>query len=251
LILWTHILEEYALRGLGLPAMSGRDEVLLPKASWLRAPRAADAIKEKQLISGNYLVKYGGEYLRETLKTGRIRLGPAASYGDPSLNPAIRDDELEISLELLPSETSMHLVDKSTGQKKNEIHPTGNVTAKYRSDTDYYVYCLSSVYDFRLYDDFTATCCLIITNPKEFISRLIRRFVEQFPGWDGWGDSVVYIDPLNPSRRGVTVFFNKHFRFAYQKEYRVVFIHPSAKNLLDPIFLELGSLENFAELIVL
>jgi hypothetical protein len=50
-----------------------------------------------------FLVKYGlREYLEPALREGRIRVSPASRYADPSLNPAIRDNELVAELDVGP-----------------------------------------------------------------------------------------------------------------------------------------------------
>lgn len=84
---------------------------------------------------------------------GQIRIAAASSYADPSLNPAIHDDELRITGISLASEVTMTVVDKATGAPKGKITPRGNLTSIVKSDTDFYVYCVSCVCDLRLFDD--------------------------------------------------------------------------------------------------
>ena len=61
----------------------------------------------------------------------------------------------------------------------------------------------------------------------------------------------IYIDPIIPSTTNIDVPMSKHFRYEYQNEYRFVWkpVKPMAN--LPYVDLELGSLESFAELIVL
>jgi len=251
-ILWTHILEEYALRGIGLPASTSPEGILLPKTTWPDAPRAAKAIKGRNLTPGTYLVKYGKErYIRQAYMAGIIRIAPASSYEDPSLNPSIKDSELQLSVELLPSETKLHITDGQTGKPKGRLRPVGNIKVTQKSRTNYYVYCLSTVYDYRLFDDFEANSCLIIGNAEGFLTSLISAFEAECRGWHGWHSEVRYIDPLNISDNDIDVFFGKHFRYSYQKEYRVVWLPENEQKKLAPVLLEVGGLSDCADLIAI
>ena len=88
--LFTHVLEEYALRGRGLPVA---DDAPFVKPTAPDLPRSAKIeIPER----GRSLVKLGKSiYMQELYEKGRLRIAPAASYEDPSLNPAIRGRRIE------------------------------------------------------------------------------------------------------------------------------------------------------------
>lgn len=67
----------------------------VPKPTWPEMPKGAEAMKTTDL-TGDYLFKFGKEcHLRPMLKKGKIRIAPASSYDDPSLNKAVQDKELE------------------------------------------------------------------------------------------------------------------------------------------------------------
>lgn len=51
---------------------------------------------------------------------------PASAYDDPSLNPAIRDEELEVNVCDLPSVVEISVIDENTGEPVRSIQPIGN-----------------------------------------------------------------------------------------------------------------------------
>lgn len=254
MILSTHILEEFSLRGIGLPPFNSLVLAHFPKFRQSSASKAAVAIRGKLLVEGKYLYKYGKEkFLRPALENGHFRISPASFYNDSSLNHAIRDNELEVSIECLPTEIMLHVIDECTKKIKHQIKPMGNVKFSYGSCVDYYVYCLSKVYDFRLFDDFdNADSCLVIREPLKFADRMVRKLQEKLPEWYALSKEVLYVDPLNAKDQNIDVCFSKHFRYAYQKAYRIVCLPASNKeSKLDHVYIEIGSLKECAELIAL
>src|SRR6266853_4020547 len=97
--------------------------------------------------------------------------------------------------------------------------------------TDYYVYCFSDLFDFRLFDDFEGDACLVINNPKQFTDRLLCAGFQKFPDWLAQVDTVDYLDPLRTKPGTIRPFFSKHFRYSYQTELRIVWLpqNPQAK----------------------
>lgn len=93
--------------------------------------------------------------------------------------------------------------------------------------------------------------CLLITDPHAFLQKIAYATAQRLPGWISDARGVKYIDPLNATIRDVEVCFSKHFRYAYQKEYRIAWLPPEDREKLEPIELEIGSLEDCAELISL
>ena len=248
--LFIHIMTEMDLRKATFPDGFLEDAPLV-NPTWPEIPKPVDAIKRIKL-SGDYLVKYGEQrYLRPMFERGRLRIAPAASYNDPSLNQARKDSELEVSILLDPSETKIELVNQHTLESERTIEAIGNITATIDCTSNYYVYCLSMVYDARLFDDFEADCCVIIHQPLRFVERLYKEFSQRFPGWTGQATGVVYYDPLIIDRMPSSVFFHKHFRYAYQKEYRIVLRPPNSEKRFEPFFVELGSLEEYCDLVCL
>jgi hypothetical protein len=248
--LFIHIMTEMDLRKADFPD-GFLEGAPLVSPTWPRIPRPIEAIKGINL-SGDYLVKYGEQrYLRPMFEKGSLRIAPASSYNDPSLNQARKDSELKVSILVDPSAAKIELVDENTLKPDYTIDAIGNLTATLDCTSDYYVYCLSMEYNARLFDDFEADCCLIIHQPIKFVESLYKDFSQRFPSWRGRATGVSYYDPLMIERMPSSVFFHKHFRYAYQREYRIVLLPPQSIKQLEPFFIELGSLEEYCELICL
>ncbi len=105
-MLWTHVLEEFIIRFGPYPSgftTGFMRHIKIPDPRSPLAPKAANAVKTTSFPTGDYLFKYGkSKYLKQALIEKKIRISPASSYDDPSLNPAIRDKELELSIYPLP-----------------------------------------------------------------------------------------------------------------------------------------------------
>ena len=181
-------------------------------------------------------------------REGKLRISPAASYVDPSLNPAIQDDELSFCFTPNPSHFKVEVFDGKTGKLKGQLSPE-NLKIKYETRSNYYVYCLSFILTPRLFLDFEANACLVIREPKQFVDKLTIAFQGLNPGWIGAFETVKYLDPLNPPNKGIDLFSCKHFRYSYQKEVRMIWLPPAPVDTLDYQFLDLGSLEHCTELV--
>jgi len=251
--LFTHVLEEFQSRGIAF-----RDGFLkgtpIPKPSWPHVPKAIQALAGREFQPGKHLFKFGkAKHLRDMLLRGKIRVAPASSYSDPSLNHAIRDDELRFTIHFPAKGAFIQKVDEKTLQiVGDKIEVTGgNIELTQEAPTDYLVFCLSFKYEWRAFDDFEADCCLVISDAKQFLDRLLIDVFKQFPDWLARVDAVDYLDPLNTSKDKVRPYFSKHFRYTYQNELRVIWVPPQPRNDLKPVFVELGPLDSIAELIEL
>lgn len=217
-----HLLEEFNIRYVPYPAGFKRGfikDVRVPDPRLDIASNACNVVKRQKLEPNKYLFKYGKlQWLEETHKKGIIRISPATSYSDPSLNPAIQDDELRFIIQLNSSEFNLEVFDSKTGGSKGRMSPK-QMQIIQKSVSNYYVYCLSSILVPRLFLDFDADSCLIIRNPQEFISKLLTAFKMKNPSWVGVAKDVKYLDPLNSTPNQVNVFSCKHFRYSYQKEF--------------------------------
>jgi hypothetical protein len=249
---FTDFLEECVLREYRYPEPLAykMDDTQIPKYDWPGLENAVTAWKSRGLVPGKFLLKYGKAcFLKPLLEKGVLRIAPAAMYDDPSLSPAVRDTELEISIAALPSEVSLMAYDGKTGRPKGPVHAAGNVTMTVKARSNFYVFCLAAAFSLRMFGDFDADSCLLIKDPIRFIEAVQRDFDAKVPGWESLGWSVRYVDPLNAKRVAPDVHFSKHFRYAYQKEYRIVWLPPEKQSVLEPVFLELGNLEDYCELI--
>lgn len=252
MILWTHVLEEFVIRFGPYPAgfTSGfMKQARIPDPTSPLAPRAANAVKATSLPRGEHLFRYGkSKYLKQVLKERIVRISPASSYDDPSLNPALRDKELELSIHPLSSGWKMKAHDAKTGEHNGGIQPKDSVHTAL-SETDYYVYCLSLSFAPRLFLDFDADACLVIRKPNDFEKMVLSILEDKLQGWKGGGKGVVYIDPLNCPTADIDVFYSKHFRYAYQREYRLTWRPPSPRQALDHVLIDVPDIEEYCYLL--
>ena len=255
---WVHAATEIALRDLRLDDQRAR-----PDWSFIRTLRVREAVaasRRRTLDWGSHpIVKYGDvKYLRPALEAGSFRISPASWYDDPSMNVARRDVELERTFTDPAFETTATL-----GPLGDRVSPEERslYTERVRSAVDYYIFCLAGGYQLRLFDDFDANACLVITDSVRFLSRLREAVANDLPGWHYGNALVQYIDPVQTppggdaaDARAVWPFFTKHHRYHYQREIRVAWLPPSPapqERPLDPITATLGSLEQYCELVEL
>ncbi len=250
MIMWTHILEEMVLRGKGLPHGNLLSPETIPKATWPETPDAAIVLRGKKYKEGYHLFKYGNKlHLKGMHENGAIRIAPASSYKDSSLNSAINDDEKVLSVFDHPDKVKISHVDKITG-KKTIIKPKGNVKRTLELPTNYYVYSMAYVYDYRLFDDFEYNACIVIHDTKKFLLLLDKAFKQSIGNWVFVTNPVHYIDPLNPpNEKDIDLFFCKHFKYSYQKEIRAVWLPESYIEELEPVYLDIGCMGSYADYI--
>lgn len=214
-------------------------------------PKVKKAIRawgDRSLPTSPYFVKYGKlADLKKLYNEGQIRIRPASDYSDPSLNSAIRDKELEAVVGL-PVGTLLKR--QSDNGEYQEIPIVGRIFATKKSETDFYIYCTAAKYDHRLFDDFESDACLLVHEPKGFGMRIVEAYKQSYSDWLFAEKMVCYYDPLRFN--GIEdISFSKHFRFWYQREYRIVLKPKEPIKRLEPIKLSLGKVSDLCELIVL
>lgn len=250
--LFTHLLEELALRGeLITPEML--TQAHFDRQHFISVKRAAEIWGGRDLSTGTYFLKFSKlKYLRPFLNVGNLRVAPASYYHDPSLNFSIRDSELEFTQELYGAKIHFPPNRDCSISKDEwiEMPIIGNVKSTAQSHSDYYISCFSSSYEYRLYDDFDAEGCVVIKDTVRFAKSIKSRMEEILPGWTFSHGGVDYQDPYHPVPK-LNIPFCKHFRYAYQKEFRFVWYPPSPKEKLRFIFLELGPLKEYCDLLAL
>jgi hypothetical protein len=242
-----HLDEEMILRGnpINVNLLEDASRYLCEYPSIHRAIRAWG---DRKLMMSEYLVKFGKRgHLTQMMDAGKIRVNPASFYDDPSLNLAIRDKELEQRI-YFPKDTKLKRQMDSGNYE--EIKGILNISLTVKSSTDFYVYCLTKSYQHRLFDDFNADACLLIREKDKFLRRFIDHFKKVYSDWLPETGEVQYYDPfLPPSPSNIP--FNKHFRFWYQGEFRIVFKPKNPVEKLEPIDLDIGRLDDCCELILL
>jgi hypothetical protein len=268
MVRFTHVLEEYALRGQGLPYDVMRQhqlpDILCPKRGKVGRGGQAGWAGVLPTLPEGAVVKYGKlEHLQPMLDYGHVRLCPASYYKDESLGPHRHDDERVRTTYRHPQGTSIRLVQRADGTPvpdSPEMPIRGNIT--HRVETwDYFVWCASGVLEPRLFIDFDhADACLIIHDVRGFAQRLGWAISQVVAGpvptvesiqveWKG----VRYFDPHfppTPPNDKLPVPWSKPLRYAYQKEYRFVAeIFPPPLSTLPMLQLTLGPLSDIAEIV--
>lgn len=243
--LFSHTHEEMTLRDIKQPPDGFLAEANIPDPG-MGAP---NAIKNYSKSLDGCLFKFSKKkYLEKILEDGIFQISPASAYKDPSLNNAIRDSELELTVFVQPEEIKLKLKDGSYLKPKGVIDFTSKV------DSNYYVYCMGQFLFPRLFNDFDADSVLIIRDRDEFLRRLISGVEKSLPRWKGVHASVAYTDPYIPIP-GVEaiVHFTKLVQYFYQREYRIVWFPPKGETFahLDPIDIEIGALSDICDLVEL
>lgn len=251
--LTTHVRVEHALRGIKEPPPSFLANAAIPRPTYPNEAPAAKAAKDSHIPeSGTFYVKLGKrEHMEALYEKGALRIAPAAYYSDPSLNLAVRDDELSLSLKVPRREVVLERLNKTTGTR-TLYRPPSDLTITHTLKSNYYVYCVGSAFDLRLFGDFGYDACVLITDPREFFVRLNGTMANHLPGWQMLNNDVRYVDPYRPPTEPLTVFFEKHFRFWYQHEHRAVWLPPPHfAGEFAPLDVQIGSLKDVASLVVL
>jgi len=180
---------------------------------------------------------------------GQLRVQPASEYAKPDHNGAVRDDELALEVYLyLTRETIRNVV--SNPQDVPEDLEWKRVDFRFSRPNDFWLYCVTSSAEPRLFVDFNAAACVIIRDREEFRRRLLAAGAAAFPGARSRDGNAIYIDPLRPRSARIDVPLSKHFKYAYQVEHRFVW-EPASTNPLTYRDVVLGSLNDIAELVLL
>jgi hypothetical protein len=179
--------------------------------------------------------------MRPLVEQGVVRILPASAYNAVE-DRARTDNELEKS-SYLPGEYT-----KILGKDGKQSAIIGDMERS-ASFPDYYVVCASCDWDDALFDDFQADSCVVIKQPKTFVQRLTQAAEEKLQGWAFVDVPVQYFDPYEMRLKSIiNPSVDKHFRFAYQREYRFVWAPLQGQSCKQSIHLVLGSLSGIAEL---
>ena len=243
----THVELELELRLATSTAIAlASPEIFSPE--YPKVKKAIRAWGERSLPTSPYFVKYGKlADLKKLRDEGEIRLRPASDYSDPSLNLAIRDEELETVVGL-PLGTRLKM--QCDNGEYQELPIAGRIFSRKKSETDCYIYCTAAKYDHRLFDDFDSDACLLVHEPKGFVRKIVEACKQSHSDWLFAEKMVCYYDPLRLDRID-DISLNKHFRFWYQREYKIVLKPTDPVKKLEPIKLRLGKVSDLCELIVL
>lgn len=251
----TEAWEEYRLRHGGelkdwLGTLVARWK--LPDSSGPRVGSVVQFIGSLRNSITDGFVKYGRlDHLTEMRDSGRVRLSPASSFKDPSLNRARHADELEFDSPLDLAELASPK--NSVSHVADEAESLGAASSM-RSSTDFYVFCASRSLTARLFYDFqepdSTVACLVIRDRREFTRRFANAVASALPGWQVGSCDVTYFDRYSPIARSARIPTHKPWRYEYQREYRLFSWPDVAVAQLSERFIDLGPLGDIATLFV-
>ena len=188
-----------------------------------------------------HLIKFGK---KPHLKVYSFKVSLASSFDDPSLNLAQMDNEMKAIFSPNPSEVNV------TRMNAEKIHGFESIDIEYQIEKDYYIFCTSHTFDYRLFGDFDADSCLFIYDSYKFAEDIHKCLISQIRLEDYAYRAVDYLDPIQPnSHKRLQIEFHKHIRYLYQNEYRHVFVPKSPAGLKEDLFLEIPSVDQYTELI--
>ncbi|TPL79869.1 hypothetical protein FJ950_27020 [Mesorhizobium sp. B2-3-14] len=188
--------------------------------------------------------------MEDLLNLGKLRLQPASFFSRPELNQAVRDDELTLPLSFsLTKEQLKALV--ANPQDVPESVAEHRLDIEFSSSADFWMYCVTQSVEPRLVVDFEAEACVLIRNRHEFRERLIEGARDATGDAATRAGAAIYVDPLLPNTSKIFVPLSKPFGYTYQDEYRFCWLPQPARPRLDPLDINIGPIDDIAELIVL
>lgn len=226
---------EFALRGVDLPCT--------PPAGVLDNTPVDAPIRPKYPNYADVLFRYArDQYNRDLVERGRLRVAPAHYYRKLEGDEARQDEEME-KHEFLPGEYTSVITEDG-----KPIKVIGDIRRSV-SRKSYYFLCTSCDWDQALFDDFGADSCVVIRDPQRFADRLEAAAQSHLPGWRFHHCPVEYFDPHErlPNQR-IDAGMSKDFRFAYQREYRFIWVSPAGHSATDFKYLDAGTLGDIVEL---
>jgi hypothetical protein len=199
------------------------------------------SIRPRSPNAGDVLYRYSKpEYIDSFLREGKIRIQAASQFVEFEGDKAREDDELNKYV-LTPGGQI-----RVTTQDGKAIPVIGNAKRTV-SAPNYYIFCTSCDWDPDLKVEFGGACA-VIKNPTEFSIRLNRAANKIFDGWYFHHNPVEYYDPYDTDfNRWIDSSTCKDFRFAYQREYRFLWMHMEGVEAIGYIDLALGCLNDIAE----
>jgi hypothetical protein len=251
---FTHMLEEYGARADGMPPSDIIQSARAPLFKYFEhgTPTGITLFEGYKPPTSPVLVKYGKrEFLEPMFQTGNLRLANAGLYNDAGLLDAVRDDET--------SRTFFIPTYRERLAGKTHIDFQGNRLEFSNDDivlpliyNDYYLFSLCEHIHYRMPTDFDADAAIVIRDPQIFNQRLISTFLARFADWEPMVGKVIYYDPYRDYTKFKIPEMAKHFGYAYQKEFRIAFRprRPISTNL-EPLFLSVGSMKDYADLVYL
>jgi hypothetical protein len=249
------MLEEMRQRHGPYPAGFSRDILhreRLPLFAAELGRRAAEHLSGTGMAIKDVLVKFGKrQHMERLYEEGGLRIQPATLFAETNHNEAIRDDERLRAFSFAVSwEEMLKLVVNPRDVPQNA--PEHRIDVNFQWPSDYWLYCVSSSIEPRLFVNYNADCCVIIKDHVRFAQMLRRAvYTSVLTGIPMSHGPIEYFDPLLPKTHKILVPRAKHFRYSYQNEYRFAWLPPKPMPKAEHVDVEIGSLKEFCDLIVL
>ena len=225
---------EFFLRGIEVPVE--------PPTGVLDNSPANAPVRPKSPNAGDILFRYGDrQWMHEMFEQGSIRIAPASFYRSLEEDCGRTDNELEKS-SFKPGEYT-----KITTEDGREIPIKGDFQRTI-SAPDFFVLSMACDWDSALFKEF-GNSCVVIRDTEEFAQRLESAAKYHLDGWLFYHNPVHYYDPYEMSRyEYFDASMCKDFCFAYQREYRFLWINTAGQEAVGFKFLDVGPLVGIAEL---
>ena len=140
---FTHVLEEFNVRKT-TPKSGFLNNSSVPKPN---TEQASKLVKIAELAKSKrpHLIKFG---LKTYLQNFSFKVSLASTFSDPSLNTAQMDDEMKAVF--IPQQKDVTL----TTEEGHKIDLVEGSEFSLHAPTDYYIFCSSHSFDYRLFGDF-------------------------------------------------------------------------------------------------
>lgn len=238
---FSDLLAEQQYRG-GLPKDLPRSEAV---RSFLANRKNKIVVDDETYMLERAIFKFGAQsHIRASFENEVLRFMPASYYASPELNSAQKDSETSFSFILMPE--VLNELDGLSGLLPFEVNDaSGRLTVQFDTLQEYYMWCASDRFDPRTPYAFNYDTMLAIYDKKKFLKD-IRKSLMNLGGTNTKARSVDYFDPYTELSTNVDVAFAKHFRFSYQKEFRIV---THLKRPPSPIFVRVPGLKSYSEVV--
>lgn len=249
---FTHLLEEYGLRTGGFPPREVISAARAPALKYFEngEPIATKIFRGYSAPATPFTVKYGRrEFLEPMQRSGRLRICPASYYNDVTHNAAVKDDEIHRTFFIPTFRERLKGIHHIVFQGHYIEYGDDDIVLPVEAP-DYFLLSLCDSIYYRMPTDFGADAAIIIRDPIRFAQRVVSSFLARYPDWKPHYGPVTYYDPYRDFTKMRVHQMSKHFGYAYQREVRIVMeARRPPRQALQPEFLDIGPMDDYAELL--
>lgn len=251
---FTHMQEELGGRDSGMSADEIIESARAPILKYFEhgTPVGVRLFEGYKPPNTPILVKYGKrEFLEPMFESGTLRLANAGLYNDSNLLDAVRDDETSRTF-FIPTYKERLAGERYLDFQGKRINFDDDDIVLPLVYDDYYLFSLCEQIHHRMPTDFDADAAIVIKSPEVFKQRLISSFLARFSDWVPMEGKVIYYDPYRDFTKFRIPQMAKHFGYAYQKEFRIIFTpQRPVRGGLEPVFLSIGGMAEYADFVYL